>query len=319
MKVIRTIPKPGLLLMASLLFYQNGCGTRVGDPDDEADTANSSVLPTVVFDIPETISGLALAPGQDSLIYMWANRTERIIQDINGNLERLNSDTVPTTGEFSGKGPEGGMRGMIEDISDAPYTKKATICTKAGPMLVLKWDAEGNNIYFIRDFSISTVRTENRNTTVSEAYYTRTDTQTTVQLYVDGKPWRTPPGQTATNLVESIYAVKDSSENMTLRGTNSWFNAEPTAANGYLVGSFDQNGAGEFLGYQDLDPNCSSFDETNTAAPGWCLGGDLSSGSTYTAEQRDSTWTQLGSVGIEPFSNIKRVSMGADVTCPSPP
>ena len=55
-----------LLLFMVLPFGVEGCGTFVGNPDDEDDSGSdsSSFFPTVDFDMPSSVSGLSLRGGK---------------------------------------------------------------------------------------------------------------------------------------------------------------------------------------------------------------------------------------------------------------
>lgn len=316
----KNIFNPGLLpFFISFSIFSLSCGTKVGNPDSTVDSVN--FIPSLEFSIPSSVTSLGLTPTNNKetpdLIPV-VKRVDRVIQDINSNLERLRQDGVEGEGTFTGKGPNGDISGTVAKATDTNYEYSATICYQSEPFYTLDWVSDGSKVHIVRDFSRSPLVPNNKVNGFIEVYYTEETNLTKVQLFSNGEPWELPHEVTdGSSLADSIYATKSSNDFFQFREVADYYDGPLESPEGdyYVTGRFDGDAKGDFVAYRKNHVMCDTFTESNVSAPGWCLAKPLG-GEGLTDDERNTLWeTELQAIGIEPASNIRTVTLNAEA-CP---
>jgi hypothetical protein len=322
------------LTVSPLIYFNAACGEK-GDSNDDADPTNtqqirggqgassSDAIPTIDFTIPEITTGLELnsTASETSVLEEWADRSERIISQVNNVLERLNSDKLAIPGSFTGKGPAQSMSGIIAAASNAEYDYEALVCVNKEPALVIKWKTDQSSIYFARDYSKNPLAESLAPELIAEGYFTQADGIKNLKLNGHGKPWIKPlliiDGD---YLAQYIDAKIDADNTFVMNGVNNWYESELVAgeADAYLTGKIESDGTGQYVAYRKFNtilcPN--AFDEESQEASQWCLGRELGSSQSYTDEQRSAAWEALKDYGIAQKSELKTVSLSSELSCP---
>lgn len=339
----------GIAGASALLILGTGCGT-------DSTPSSSSFLPSVDFSMSTTATGdtsrvIVSNPtdlsrtlshnasgtllGVDTVgpLVRWANRIQKVINDVSLVLTRLETDGVSTTGTFSEKGPGKNISGKVEAITDETYAYSATICkTTAGtatPFLNIKWNADKNKVLAVRNHAVKPGMrngegSESDVTLVSEVTYTVSATATTVDIKAHGTPFAMPANHDGESLTDSFHGTKATDGAITVKGVTDWWSTTaPTTYTGdaYIVGSIAAAGTtGTSVGFDSSNTACASvtFDDTKTAAtdaPGWCLGRALGSDTNYTATELATEWATLSAVGIAPASELEAITFDSTFTC----
>jgi hypothetical protein len=331
-----------LLLFLGSLFIL-ACGGSGSGGSDTPPLALDFTLPTNVINASslqadsDTVRVDSISAPNGNALSEWAFRADKIISQINKTLNKVNNMSVKGIGAFNFKTAQGTVTGKISALSgDTTYTDEMVICLDGTLFHYLKWNADGTKVYSYRDHSIEPVDGTLTKGLKSEISYDSSNTASTVlTLAAYGQPWNVPPdvpGYPDSYLGEYAYATKGSDNTFTLKGVRSWEATARTAANSsnpfagavYFTGKIEADTSGSFLVYRtyNLAVCPGLFNESNTAAPGWCFDGVFAAaGTTVTlSNSPDPTatyWTdaKLKPIGIAYAASIKVVEAPTGKTC----
>lgn len=285
---------------------------------------SSSFFPTIDFSMPSSLSltGLSLGETNVTILELQAQRGEKVVDDLNLVLERLNHDAVDGVGSFSGKGPEGTISGHVEELTDDAdgYDHEAVICHNDVVFMHIKWTGEGEAIEAVRDFSADPMATENTASMLSYVKFSKGDDGDSLVLRSTGTPWKQPPFETDGDMMTEYAAAKIGTDgDFTLQAILDRYAEVPEAyeADEYIVGYLDAAQAGKFVAYNKSATDlCSAgFDEENTENPGFCVGQEVDSDTPFAEEEVATAWGELADIGYLKLEDLHTVEIDSELTC----
>lgn len=308
-----------------LMLAQGGCGTVIGNPGVTSEEEETSFVKTVEYDIPNTVSGYSLlqpppgpGPGGKGNIFTDSSkRIDEVIDRTNAMLKRLNSDRVNGVGDFTAKGPDGEVSGSLKALSgDTLYDYSAVLCYKKQVFQFVKWSSTSGNVYSLRNHAIDPIEARRASDMQAEITYTAGETAS-IRVLVEVTPPQVVPGADGRKIADLTYSTR-SAGSYTLSGVHNWHDDSANAyAEGdeYFIGQFNEDGVGEYLGYNRFEPGCApSFDEV---APAWCTGQALGSSGKYSESEKAAAATRLSAIGIQPRAELRVPTFDLSaLTCP---
>jgi hypothetical protein len=318
-----------LLILTNCLTF---CGDN-SDSDDSDDSSSSvssstgsgsddssEVIPTLNFTTPDISTSLALAADSVTIVERWVDRADKVVDQINNIIGRLNSEIEEDASSFSGKGPNGNISGVIADnSSDEAYEKEALICSQGSAFLYVAWNTEGTEVKFIRDFSVNPMSEDLERALMAEVVYSSVE-DVQVDFTVQGTPWYQPDNVTEGPELSEFVSIKQvSGEGTLVKGVNNWYSTFPESpeADAYMTGSLQDDGSGEFVAYRKFNTDeCSAAFDPEADSPAWCLGREVGSSDTFDSDQILAAWENLKDYGIADLNNLTTVSLPEHLSCP---
>jgi len=324
-----------LFLVTLFSLSLAGCGT-------------SNFFPTLSYTLPTSITSASTAlelelastkatapapqPVGDFLLLNQVQRMDRIVENINNLLTRLNEDGVDKTGTFSGKGPGKNVKGKISAITDTTYAYEATICVDSTVLDYIRWNKDKNKVEAYHNFGANPIRAEWVTNLIAKVIYDSSDSaNTTLNQWVHGTPWALPNAGLSTNntLTEYVAGTRSSAGAHTIKGVSSWDDGSANAwtyGNGYFTGQLASDGSGGWAGYLYMNGDggiCNtapaSIDEATPSS--WlCHAHEIGNASVYTNLTTPAAATyydtaNLDLIGIAAATNLTAVAMPSGLSC----
>lgn len=297
------------------------CGIIIGNPGNPATGEDSTnFVQTIDYDIPASVSGYSLSPdAPDGIFDDSARRIDETIDRVNRMITQLNQDAIRSTGDFTGKGPDGKISGKILalDGNTEGYTYQAIICYAGVPFQTVEWSEATGSVHTVRNHAVDPIDARRRSDMLSEITYTK-GTTTSIDVWLTATPPQTVPGADGPKLADHTRGTY-ADGTFTLAGIHNWYADVATVqdeGDEYFVGRFNDAGVGENVTYNVFRPDCSTVFDDTAATHTWCGGRKIPGGTAFNTSDRAAAAERLQDILLPGKASLKVPTLSTDLSCP---